>query len=115
MIKVTPELKKLAIRFGYIPLIAYRDTRDEALHELITRIETYDDKVATKIALSVALNTIALERAHEACIVTELRELARATEAYCLQDSRSERRRQAMISGCKLALTHAQNTFGDEA
>ncbi len=47
-------------------------------------------------------------------VVNELRELARATEAYCIQDSRSSARRAAMIQGAKDALINAQEAFGDE-
>lgn len=41
-------------------------------------------------------------------VLRQLEELARATKAYCEQDSRSERRRQAMIQGANEAIEAAR-------
>ena len=46
--------------------------------------------------------------------VNELRELARATHAYCEQDSRSARRRGTMMHSALDAIYNAQKAFGDE-
>lgn len=46
--------------------------------------------------------------------VRELRELARATRAYIIQNSRSVRRKQAMLEDADITLAHAQEAFGDE-
>ncbi len=47
-------------------------------------------------------------------VVQELRELARATHAYMVDDSRSLRRRQAMLEASTEALQHADKVFGLE-
>ena len=46
--------------------------------------------------------------------INELREMVRAAVAYCQVDSRSDRRRKAMIQGGMVALVNAQDAFGDE-
>ena len=65
-------------------------------------------------ALMLAVNTNALIAAQQREVINELRELARATQSYCEQDSNSSRRRVAMIQGAKDALINAQDVFGDE-
>ncbi len=47
-------------------------------------------------------------------VIRQLEELARATKAYCEQDSRSERRRQAMIKGADEAIAAAQPYLREE-
>ena len=113
-LEVTEDLQREATKFGYIGMISHRDNRDIALHELITVVENYEDKVATKLALAVALNTLALERAREARVIAELREMTRGAQSYIRQDSRSTRRRGAMLKGAKDVLAAAEREFGPE-
>ncbi len=46
--------------------------------------------------------------------VNELRELARAIQAFIDQDSRSFRRQTEIRNGASWALSNAQDAFGDE-
>lgn len=47
-------------------------------------------------------------------VVGALREHVRASVAYCEQDSRSERRRKAMLDDAKTVLDDAEKEFGPE-
>ncbi len=109
--------EKRAVRFGYMGLFSHRDTLQEAHDSALSMIEGAIPKAAQPHAITAVMlvqNTYALIRAEQHEVINELRELARATEAYCIQDSRSSRRRADMIQGCKDALINAQDVFGDE-
>lgn len=113
-IVLTEELAKNAERFGYMGLFAHRASEREAYRDAVAMIEALEDKAGAFTALMILVNTSALVRAQQGEVVAELRELARATKAYCEQDSRSDRRRRAVISGANLALEHATEQFGPE-
>ncbi len=106
-----------ATRFGYMGLFAHRDSLREAMDDAMSMIEgSYPkgERGAAMTALMITINTYALLMAEQRVVVNELRELARATEAYCIQDSRSSARRAAMIQEAGDALVNAQDVFGDE-
>ena len=104
-------------QFGYVGLFSHRDSIQEAHDDALSMIENAVPKEVQAHALTAVMlvqNTNALIMGEQRDVINELRELARATEAYCIQDSRSSARRAAMIQGCKDALINAQDVFGDE-
>ncbi len=117
--EVTDELITKAAQFGYMGLFDHRDTLQEALDNATNMISAmHEDGAPAMVALMVFVNTNALMLAKQGqqkdAVVGELRELARATLAYCEQGSRSIRRRAAMIKGAHEALDHAEKEFGPE-
>lgn len=118
-IELTEELLKAATQYGYMGIFSHRDTMQQALDDATNMISAMqDDRAAAMTALMIFVNTNALAQAQRDLakndVVGELRELARATLAYCEQDSRSERRRREMIRGAQEALVHAVKEFGPE-
>lgn len=113
-VELTEELAKVAVRFGYIGLFSHRSSLQKAIDGSMAMIETMEEKALAMTAMAIVLNTTALIRAQQLGVVNELRELARATTAYCVEDSRSGRRRDAMISGAEEALRNAEEVFGPE-
>lgn len=115
-IELTDKLARCAAKFGYIGLFAHRKTLQKATNDAVTMIESIDgrERGIAMTAMMIVLNTTAITRAQQLEVVNELRELARATKAYCIEDSRSMRRQDAMITGAEAALEHAEEVFGPE-
>jgi len=109
--------QRLAQRFGYSGLFSHRTTLQEAHNDALSMIEGAYSLTPwhARTALQLTINTNALLMAQRIKVVDELRELARATQAFVIDGSKSERRRRAMLDGVESALKHAQETFGDES
>lgn len=108
---------KRSRRFGYVGLFAHRDSIQEAHDGALSMIEgaiPKDVQAHALTAMMIVQNTYALILGEQREVINELRELARATRAYCVQDSRSSRRRAVMIKETEDALINAQDVFGDE-
>ncbi len=109
--------ERRAARFGYVGIFAHRDSRHEAYDDAMHMVNgnyAHNDRLSAITALMLVINTNALILAEQREVINELRELARATQAYCEQDSRSSARRAAMIQGAKDAIINAQDVFGAE-
>lgn len=88
-------LVEMAVRLGYIGLVSHRTTVQKAYDDAIAFCE--QDRGA--VGLHLLMNTMTLQWAGERL---DMLEMVDAIISYCGQDSRSERRRQAMIAGAKL-------------
>ncbi len=107
--EIDEELATEAAQYGYIGLIAHRDTMNDAYGYALEVAETLEDgKGPALIAVHILLNTHAIQWAKAVRVIEELEELARATTAYLEQDSRSERRKQAMLDGATQAIANAR-------
>ncbi len=92
------ELVKVAAELGYVGLVSHRDTIQEAYDYAV---EFANSEEASLIPLHLMINTMALLWGQDRLDAIEMCE---ATKSYCEDDSRSERRRQAMLDGANILL-----------
>ncbi len=112
---VPEELAQKALRFGYSGIFSHRKDLQEAYDAGMDIVnKSGADKAMVCTAMMLVLNTTALIRAQQTEVVDELRELARATQAYIEQGSQSQRRADTMLAGAKIALARAEKHFGPE-
>ncbi|KKL70758.1 hypothetical protein LCGC14_2101700 [marine sediment metagenome] len=92
------EQVEVAVKLGYIGLVSHRDTIQEA-YDYAAEFAKSDD--SSLVPVHVVMNTMALQWAQERLDAIEMCE---AIKSYCEDDSRSPRRKQAILGGANILL-----------